>query len=335
MPQWTGKYLQFEIAIFFREGQKLYVKHFPNRLISLFRIDVDRHLIISAMQNFAEDQVPFHLIWRWMVDRGKTNASLDLIGNTALHLAAQSGVSEIVEIILDFIHRGSETSPHILNRANETSLAIAISAHRVDVVRSFITLSDRCEPSSSNQHQPPFLAFTSPLYRAFKVMLNDGRFNETGFNLGDVVDYNRDLAPFLRPNEDIELDPEELKEHRDFCRQLCIVLPDWGYPLHDETWLDHEFDDFLLGAKGPVEFRDVSWEKLLMDAIDAARETFKWLRTRRQQPMSLKSAARLTIRSAIYEKKRESKMGDRGHDSGSLPHLIRTTGLPKNLQTGP
>ena len=144
-----------------------------------------------------------------MVDHGKTNAIIDWNGYMALHVAAQSGVSEVVEIILDFIHRGSETSPHILNRGNETSLAIAISAHRFDVVRSFITLSDRFEPTAFNQH--PFPAITSPLYRAFKVTLNDGRYNRTGFYRGDIRfeedEDNFGLLARVYKNDDIEVDP--------------------------------------------------------------------------------------------------------------------------------
>ena len=104
-------------------------------------------------------------------------------------------------------------------------------------------------------------------------------------------------------------------------------MPDWGYPLDKESWLDNSFDEIKLGAHGPPEFRDVEWETLPPEAIVNAQETFEWLKSRRRRPMSLKSSARLAIRSTIISNKRSSV----NVCSHSLLHRLDTIMLPKSL----
>ena len=293
-----------------------------------------------VIRNFTMDGgASFRLLWRWLIARGENNPVVDSKGNTALHVAAKYGVPEVAEIILGSVVGEIGVSPLLPNGKNESSLALAISAHRFDVVRSIISLAGRPTkvlPSMSDLHSP-FLAFNSPLFRAFKVTLNHGGFDETGFNRRDDSYYEVNhlwINGFLVGPDDRDfhlLDPEDLKKHRAFCHRLCEVLPDWGYPLHNESWLDFKFDDILLGPDGPVEFRDVRWDLLPSEVVDAARRTYDWLRQRRQRPMSLKSAARLAIRTVIVQSERGSNADGVAQKQGSLLSRIESLGLPKFL----
>merc|ERR1712168_1058800 len=82
-------------------------------------------------------------------------------------------------------------------------------------------------------------------------------------------------------------------------RRLCVAIADSGYPLKEEAWLAHSFDDLRLGPNGPIEFRDVVWEKIPEKFLNSARETFDSLRAMRTNPLSLKSLTRLSIRRSL------------------------------------
>ena len=77
------------------------------------------------------------------------------------------------------------------------------------------------------------------------------------------------------------------------------MIVDSGYPLNSEMWLDNDFQDILLGPEGPVEFRDVAWDKVPGELIDAARTLFKSLKRQRRCPSTLKTLTRLAIRRSV------------------------------------
>ena len=128
-----------------------------------------------------------------------------------------------------------------------------------------------------------------------------------------------------------ELHHEELREHHNSCHRLRKTLPDWGYPSNNEAWLDSKFEDIQLGSAGPIEFRDVEWANLPQEVVKAAQETYNWLRRRRMRPMSLKSAARLAIRSCVIKKGQRSNLDSDFKKCGSLLELLNLIGLPKKL----
>ena len=129
---------------------------------------------------------------------------------------------------------------------------------------------------------------------------------------------------------------QKRKRHWTFQR-LCIAIAESGYPLEDEDWLGHTFDDLLLGAEGPTEFRDVDWESVPKDVVKGARATFDQLREMRTSPMTLKSLARLAIRRSLMLGSpcvvcRAERAGCESGKGKALRELIKLTGIPEILQ---
>ena len=127
------------------------------------------------------------------------------------------------------------------------------------------------------------------------------------------------------------LDAQDQQKNQDVSRSLCKILPDWGYSLQNESWLDSKFEDIRHGPNGPVEFQDIMWAMLPSTVVNAARETYEWLRMRRTRPMSLKSAARLAIRTIIIENQQRNNADGGSQKRCSLLELLNSIGLPNFL----
>ena len=134
-----------------------------------------------SIRNFCVDRgMGFRLIWNWLLGQGLVNPLVDSSQNTALHVASKAGVKEVSDLILNSVIGEIGTAPFTPNIMGESALDIAISAHNFEVAHSIITLVG-CPTTNSNCHSP-FQAFNSPVYRAFKVTLNNSKFNKTGYN---------------------------------------------------------------------------------------------------------------------------------------------------------
>jgi len=277
-------------------------------------------VVHKVIKDFAKDEgATFGYIWRWMVEKRTVLCPVDSDGNTALHVAAKKGVTSAVEIMLRTCVCTSRFSSNVLNENLESPLAVAISAQNLQTVFSLLSLGSPPEAVGTtclDAEHSPLTAFVSPLFRAFKIMLDDGRYDEAS---------DRCNAAFR----------EAQKQHRqEMYGRLCDVLVDSGYPLQDETWLDAEFDDLLLGPDGPVEFRDVLWQSISTEMIDAARLTYESLRLKRRSPLSLKPLARLAIRKAIMENGRcaSCRAEMLQQKDGGFGALTKMLGLPSQLR---
>ena len=73
-------------------------------------------------------------------------------------------------------------SAYVLNSNSESPLAVAISAQNLNAALSILSFGGQPVAPSNFVADPdsPQSTFASPLFRAFKMMLDDGRYEKSG-----------------------------------------------------------------------------------------------------------------------------------------------------------
>ena len=74
----------------------------------------------------------------------------------------------------------SRLSAYVANSNLESPLGVAISAQNLNAALSILSFGGQSIPPSNFVSDPLQSTFASPLFRAFKMMLDDGRFDKNG-----------------------------------------------------------------------------------------------------------------------------------------------------------
>jgi ankyrin repeat protein len=202
---------------------------FMVELLLQYGADIQQHnssgghvKVISAVHK-AIEQSPknvkiFDLLLAYMIRRGLQSVPIDRDGNTTLHVTSKYGMTSLVHCMLEYCSCiTGRVDEQALNKNLETPLVVAVSFLKVTVANVLISHGRQLS------HKPT--SFHSPLFRAFKMTLDDGRHDE-------AMDHRFPVLPHS----------QKVYRQKLFI-DLCESLVHAGIPLKTESWLNYGFRD--------------------------------------------------------------------------------------------